>query len=401
MDHGKTCDNDYDQDQPNKGVIIARCVNVATTEEVNLIKELRSNVSDLDLSGDFDTDTFYLRWIRAREWQLNRAEEMLRKSIQWRKENDINCIRKWEPECASVPVDYPIEISGFDKIGCPVVIIAFCHWDVRKGVEAGHAQEMIRHIDQALEIFEITMKQRSTPDKPVTQISLIFDMYNLSFWQLASMKTIETILEVVRRYEANHPEILHKAYVVNASRIFNMLFNIVKPFLSPRTLDKVNIYSAQQSQWMPALMKDIEQDQLPKYFGGTAYTAIKAYQDQENSIKIRFGPQVPEHKFTTININPEEKVLLTFDVNVPNTKLVWDFRTDYYDIEFSVYKENLQNEPEVPYDRVSSQMLAIKGEINCKTPGQYIAEFNNTYSEIRRAKTLRYNFKVVEPNSKK
>ncbi|CAL8125543.1 unnamed protein product [Orchesella dallaii] len=371
-----------------------------TPDEANLIKQLRSDVSDLDLAGDFDTDTFYLRWIRAREWQLNKAEEMLRKNIQWRKENDINCIRKWEPECASVPVDYPIEICGFDKIGCPVVIIPFCYWDVRKGVEAGLSQEMIRYIDQALEIFEIVMKQRSTPEKPVTQISLIFDMYNLSFWQLASMKTIETILEVVRRYEANHPEILYRAYVVNASRIFNMLFNIIKPFLSPRTLDKVSIFPAQQNQWMPVLMKDIEQDQLPKYFGGTAYTAIKAYQDQEKSLKIRFLPQTPEHhQFTTININPEEKVLLTFDVNVPNSKIIWDFRTDYYDIEFSVYKENMTHEPEVPYDRVSSQMLSIKGEVLCKTPGQYIAEFNNTYSEIRRAKTLRYNFKVIEPNA--
>jgi len=216
------------------------------------------------------------------------------------------------------------------------------------------------------------------------------------------MKTIETILEVVRRYEANHPEILHKDYVINASRIFNMLFNIVKPFLSPRTLAKVSIFPAQPNQWIPALLKDIEQDQLPKYFGGSAYTALKVYQDQEKSIKIRMmQPQNPEHQFTTININPEEKVLLTFDVTVPNSKLIWDFRTDYYDIEFSVYKENMANEAEVPYDRVFSQMVAIKGEILCKTPGQYIAEFNNTYSEIRRAKTLRYNFKVIEPNSKK
>lgn len=104
---------------------------------------------------------------------------------------------------------------------------------------------MIRYIDQCLETVENEIRRKSTKEHPVTQLDLIFDMNNLSFWQLASKKSmsqkkhfcsslkelkicmslknascwinaaIETILEVVRRYEANHPEILHKAYVIN------------------------------------------------------------------------------------------------------------------------------------------------------------------------------------------
>lgn len=36
---------------------------------------------------------------------------------------------------------------------------------------------------------------------------------------------VETILEVVRRYEANRPEILHKAFVING-KLANSFFMI-------------------------------------------------------------------------------------------------------------------------------------------------------------------------------
>lgn len=70
-----------------------------------------------------------------------------------------------------------------------VVIIPFCYWDIRAGVDAGLSDEMIRYIDQALELLEQIIRQQSTEERPVTQLDLIFDMNNLSFWQLASRKS--------------------------------------------------------------------------------------------------------------------------------------------------------------------------------------------------------------------
>ncbi len=70
-----------------------------------------------------------------------------------------------------------------------MVIIPFCYWDIRAGVDAGLSDEMIRYIDQALEILEQVIRQQSTEERPVTQLDLIFDMNNLSFWQLASRKS--------------------------------------------------------------------------------------------------------------------------------------------------------------------------------------------------------------------
>lgn len=70
-----------------------------------------------------------------------------------------------------------------------MVIVPFAYWNIRAGVDAGLQDEMLRYIDQALEIFEQVIRQRSTEERPVTQLDLIFDMNNLSFWQLASRKS--------------------------------------------------------------------------------------------------------------------------------------------------------------------------------------------------------------------
>lgn len=78
---------------------------------------------------------------------------------------------------------------------------------------------------------------------------------------------------------------------------------------------------------MSALLKDCDEDQLPRYFGGTRRTSLKMYQDENRSFKYLLrspsnsGDDENGNDVNTININPEEKVLLTFDINVPNSKL--------------------------------------------------------------------------------
>jgi hypothetical protein len=110
---------------------------------------------------------------------------------------------------------------------------------------------------------------------------------------------VDSILEVIRRFEANYPETLHTAYIINgedlrnncqlqffgqnlkyqigvcilvslfvASRVFAMLFALMKPFISARTLSKVKIYSS-PSTWKPVLLKELPPDQIPSEFGGT------------------------------------------------------------------------------------------------------------------------------------
>lgn len=120
---------------------------------------------------------------------------------------------------------------------------------------------------------------------------------------------------------------------IAASRIFNILFNIVKPFLSPRTLSKVEIFPAQRNQWISSLKQDCNDDQLPLYFGGSRRTSLIAYQDFHMSMNALMISNKNDDisngndGLKTININPGEKVLLTFDVVEPKTLIKYVIST--------------------------------------------------------------------------
>ncbi|CAG7833049.1 unnamed protein product, partial [Allacma fusca] len=80
---------------------------------------------------------------------------------------------------------------------------------------------------------------------------------------------IDATLEGVKRFEANYPEILKASIGINAPRIFALMFGLIKPLLTPRTLEKVQIWGSNSNKWKVALLKIIPADQLLPAYGGT------------------------------------------------------------------------------------------------------------------------------------
>lgn len=44
---------------------------------------------------------------------------------------------------------------------------------------------------------------------------------------------------------------------------------MIKPFLNEVTHDKIAVYGFDKSEWSAALLKEIDADQLPVYYGGS------------------------------------------------------------------------------------------------------------------------------------
>ena len=90
---------------------------------------------------------------------------------------------------------------------------------------------------------------------------------------------------IVQLYESNYPELLRRVYVINgnirpitmliffidyclytfatAPKIFSVAFAMLKPFLHERTTNKILIFSHNPEEWKPAILADVEPDQLP------------------------------------------------------------------------------------------------------------------------------------------
>lgn len=129
-----------------------------TSEELQLVEIFRQRLNSLQL-GEHDLKTQHLlRWIRAREGELDKAEVMIRTSFAWRKSNGIGpSLLAFRPPTL-LTSNYPVKLIGFDKEGSPILSFEFGRWDLRRAVDGGAKEEMVRYKDQILEQIMTLMR---------------------------------------------------------------------------------------------------------------------------------------------------------------------------------------------------------------------------------------------------
>jgi len=91
-------------------------------EELQKLAEFRAKVKDILETDEQKDDYFLIRWLRARSLDVSKAEEMLRKSLNWRKQEEIDGADLRE----EIPLKFkrlnPMGRGGVDKDGNIVLI---------------------------------------------------------------------------------------------------------------------------------------------------------------------------------------------------------------------------------------------------------------------------------------
>jgi hypothetical protein len=83
--------------------------------ELELVQKFRNRVTDILPPENLGNNSYLVRWIRARDGDLEKAELMLRKSATWYKRNEMDSIISWKP-----PINYyRFAVPGADAEGCP------------------------------------------------------------------------------------------------------------------------------------------------------------------------------------------------------------------------------------------------------------------------------------------
>lgn len=237
-----------------------------TEQQMTALDELRANVDDI-LRPSHD-DYFLLRWLRARNFNVAQAEAMLRENLQWRKQNNIDTILDDYEPTEVLKKYYPGGLVGHDKEGCPLWIIPFGYTDIKGLFYSVKKSDFIRHIIQQLEYSAQDMAAQSEKlGKVIEMHSFIFDLENFNLKQIAWKPALDMIINLVTMYEDNYPEMLKKAYVINAPKIYPIIYNMVKPFLSEETAKKIHVFG--KDNWKKVLLQDIPPEELPLHWGGT------------------------------------------------------------------------------------------------------------------------------------
>ncbi|ELU07678.1 hypothetical protein CAPTEDRAFT_168514 [Capitella teleta] len=375
------------------------------------LKQMKDAIADV-WSDEF-TDGYILQWLRARKFNVNKAEKMLRDHLEWRKTYQIDTILEaWNvPEVLSKY--FPGGYAGFEFDGTPIWIDCIGRLDLKGMIYSASKKDILKYKARQNEyLLKVIHPQISKKlGHPMEQMSLIFDMEGIGMNHLWK-PSLDTFTEIMKMYEANYPETMKTTYIVNAPKIFPILFNIVKPFLREETRDKIKMFGA---NWKEELVKYIDPEHLPVHWGGKATDPDG---DPFCASKVCLGGPVPEEfnipsmtensnlqGFTTAVIARGSDLKLVIDVEKPGSILKWNFATDGMDITFGIRHNPISNktndmdkmETLVRPERINSHIVPEYGSITCDKSGSYIVLFDNSYSWLH-AKKISYFLEVLDPN---
>ncbi|XP_035707355.1 SEC14-like protein 2 [Folsomia candida] len=254
--------------------VLGVCQAVSVQEDVTLTRKQKAVLDQFKesvkgrLPQEYMYEDIYLiRWLRAKDFRLKDAENMIMQNVAWRKENQMDNVLK--EDWSDFRKEYKYWIDGVDKEGRPILIIDVGEWDLRKASVTGQAKRLGRYIDSIYEeINEKVRTMRLVEGKNVTQYLHIFDLGGFNLAQMGCSTCIPLATRVVTTYETHYPGNQHKTVLVNTPGPFQTLLQILRPLMSQNTRDTQFIYGKKE-EGAEALLKDINADQLAVEFGGT------------------------------------------------------------------------------------------------------------------------------------
>ncbi|XP_016958152.1 SEC14-like protein 2 isoform X1 [Drosophila biarmipes] len=369
-------------------------------EQRAILEQFRRQMDDA-LIGTHD-DYFLVRWLRARKWNLEAAEKMLRASLKTRAMWNVDNIEKWDPPKA-LQEYLPYGLMGYDNEGSPVLVCPFANFDMWGMMHCVTRFEFQKYLVLLLERFmKIAYEQSQKHGWRARQLVVFFDMQDVNLKQYAWRPAAECVISTVKQYEANFPELLKMCYIINAPKLFSVAFNIVKKFLDENTTSKIVIYKSGVDRWQQQLFSHVNRKAFPKAWGGEM---VDRNGDPQCKALMIWGGKLPEElyidqnsqqsdrDFVEAQVAKGDKLKLHFKVNMDEQKILsWEFRTFDYDIKFGIYSvddKTGEKRSEVPLGTVYSNEMDEIGYISTRPNTTYTVVFDNSASYLR-SKKLRY-----------
>lgn len=340
------------------------------------------------MKGEVETATL-IRFLRARDYDIDKAEPMLREALKWRAEVGADGIL--QTEIPQFDLMKKLVTGGFhkqDKFGRPVYIERTGMIDIPRLLNLiAHKNRLAGHIFAQEYKLHMIREQGKTLGRTATSFCVIMDLKGLSLFHKQGVDTFKETSEIDKN---RYPEILGQLFVVNAPWIFPVLYKLVKGFLDPKTRTKVHVLG---SNFKEKLLEFIDEDALPEEYGGKCHcdpACVRAAEPVEMDLKAN-DPELTE--VPLVAGKSFEKIV---DSGVDGLTVSWFFRTEKHDVQFSVKWEDKTNNKEEfihPPQRYSADSTQVEGSYSTKGEGRMILTWDNTYSYFT-SKKLLYHLEV-------
>ncbi|XP_071039638.1 SEC14-like protein 2 isoform X8 [Parasteatoda tepidariorum] len=303
--------------------------------------------------------SLWYRFLKARDFDLKKAEIMLRKHM--------SDVKKFQIDEVSISYDPPegiydyidFKCFGFDKDGCPA------HYNCMGGTD---------------------------------------------------LKALEAMYEGFKLFQDNYPERIKAIYVLNASLYFNIAFNIIKAILSRAVMNKIFIFG--EEGYKEALLEQFDADVLPAFLGGNRTDPdgnpnCNTFIIHDGKVPTEMYRKNRKSKKALANLDGVKKLSLSrssyseilINILEEDSQIEWRFEIEARDIGFGLfYRDNSTVETVleelIPLEKVDTVLAPETGLYQCRKIGTYVILFDNSYSWIR-PKELYYTIRILKPNKER
>uniref|UniRef100_A0A8C4PF88 SEC14 like lipid binding 5 n=1 Tax=Equus asinus asinus TaxID=83772 RepID=A0A8C4PF88_EQUAS len=316
--------------------------------------------------GKIPKDQHILRFLRARDFHLDKAREMLCQSLSWRKQHQVDLLcQTWRPP-AVLEEFYAGGWHYQDVDGRPLYILRLGHMDTKGLMKAVGEEALLWHV---LSVNEEGQKRCEGNTKqfgrPISSWTCLVDLEGLNMRHLWR-PWVKALLRMIEVVEANYPETLGRLLIVRAPRVFPVLWTLISPFINENTRQKFLIYSGSNYQGPGGLVDYLEEEVIPDFLGGECLCNVPegglvpkslylTDEAQEHADQLRQWRDTYQSASVLRGAPHEVEVEILEGESV----ITWDFDILRGDVVFSLYytKRAARPGPREPGARAGGQLM--------------------------------------------
>jgi len=216
-----------------------------------------------------DHDAKLLRFLRARNFDIEQADEMYQNMLQWRKEMRMDNVltEDFSTEWPIINRAFPHGYHKVDKYGRPLYIERVGQIKAKELFDNMSDETLLRtHVCQYEELFKVKFPACQRARNRMVETSFtVLDLRGAGYSIMLDTKLQQFIKLFTSCDGNNYPETMGTLVVANAPTIFSMIWPMIRGWLNARTVSKIHITSSNGME----IYKDyfVEED-IPDFLGG-------------------------------------------------------------------------------------------------------------------------------------
>ncbi|KAL2520204.1 Patellin-3 [Forsythia ovata] len=352
---------------------------LASPSDISNLPE-EASIWGVPLLKDDRSDVILLKFLRARDFKVKESFTMLKNTIKWRKEFNVDELIK---EDMGDDLEKVVFMHGHDKEGHPVCYNVYGEFQNKELYAKTFADEekRMKFLRWRIQFLERSIRKLDFTPGGINTIFQISDLKNSpgpgkKELRIATKQALQILQD-------NYPEFVAKQVFINVPWWYLAFYTMMSPFLTQRTKSK--FVFASPSKTAETLFKYISPEQVPIQYGGLSVDFCEC-----NPVFTVDDPA------TEITVKPATKQTVEIIVN-EKCIIVWELRVVSWEVSYSAeYVPNTERGYTVIIQKTRkiapTDEPVISNSYKISELGKILLTVDNPTAK---KKKLLYRFKVV------